>query len=289
MPLSGSGGETGSLPRRAGSVLLHGALLRGGRDDIVVGYAYASGDESLGTAMNDNRDRTYLQTPAQWTRFLSAFAHEIRTPLASFRVLTDLLAEAPPGHLGDQQRRYTENLREVAQDIQTLVGEVAELAQLLAGRAVVKPGEVALEQLVDQVEAAVRPRAWEGGIALTGSRDPALPRLFRTDPDHLRQVLSLLLGAAISHARSEVFFRLDLAGRDLRIVISSDGLPFEETALRSLFEPFHDGVRSGRPRGGRSLALPLANELAWTLGGALGAENRGGRPTFDLSVPAAGS
>src|SRR5438270_5130961 len=124
--------------------------------------------ERAGTDMsNDNRDRTYLQTPEQWTHFLSAFVHEIRTPLASFRMLTDLLAEAPPGHLSGQQRRYTENLREVAQDLQALVGEVAELALLLAGRAAVTPAEVALEQLVDQVEEAVRPRAWEGGIALT--------------------------------------------------------------------------------------------------------------------------
>jgi len=238
---------------------------------------------------NDNRDRTYLQTPAQWTQFLSEFVHEIRTPLASFRMLADLLAEAPPGHLGDQQRRYTENMREVAQDIQALVGEVAELARLLAGRAVVKPAEVAVEQLIDQVEEAVRPRAWEGGIALTDSLDPALPKLFRTDPDHLRQALTLLLGTAVSHARSEVFFRLDMDDRDLRILISSDGSPFEEAALRSLFEPFHDGVRSGRRPGGRGLALPLANELARTLGGTLGAGNRGGRPTFDLSVPAAGA
>jgi signal transduction histidine kinase len=239
--------------------------------------------------MNDNGDRTYLQTPAQWTQFLSAFIHEIRTPLASFRMLTDLLAEAPPGHLGSQQRRYTENLREVAQDIQALVSEVAELGQLLAGRAVIKPEEVALEKLVDQVEEAVRPRAWEAGIALTDSLAPALPKLFRTDQDRLRQALTLLLGAAVTHARSEVFLQLDIDGGDLRIVISSDGPPFAEAALWSVFEPFHDGVRSGRPRGGRSLALPLANELTRTLGGTLGAKNHEGRPAFDLSVPPAGS
>jgi signal transduction histidine kinase len=236
-----------------------------------------------------NNDRTYLQTPEQWTHFLSAFVHEIRTPLASFRMLADLLTETPQGHLGDQGRRYTENLKEVAQDLQALVGDVAELAQLLAGRIVVKPEEVPLERLVDQVEEAVRPRAWEGGIALTSSLATALPRLFRTDPDRLRQALTLLLGAAVSHARSEVFLQLDSDGGDLRVVISSDGTPFTEAALRSFFEPFHDGVRSSRPHGGRSLALPLANELTRTLGGTLGAENREGRPTFDLSLPAAGS
>src|SRR3954452_19863563 len=127
--------------------------------------------------MND-WDRNYLQTPEQWTRFLSAFLHELRTPLASFRMLTDLLTEAPESHLGGQERRYAENLREVAQDIQAMVGEVSELGRLLAGRAQLRPEEVALAQVVDQVEEAIRPRAWESGIALTESLDPALPKLF---------------------------------------------------------------------------------------------------------------
>jgi signal transduction histidine kinase len=233
------------------------------------------------------RDRTYLQTPEQWTRFLSAFVHELRTPLASFRMLADLLAEAPQGHLGEQERRYSENIREVVQDIQGLVGDVGELARLMAGRVQIRPEEIALEKLVDEVEEVVRPRAWEGGIALTDSLDPALPGVFRTDRDRLRQAFILLLSAAVSHAKSEVFFRLDIDDRGLRAIISSDGPPLPEADLQTIFEPFHDGFRAVRQRGGRSLALPLANELARALGGALQAENRGGRPAFDLSVPAA--
>jgi len=234
--------------------------------------------------------RTYLQTPEQWTRFLSAFVHELRTPIASLRMLADLLTEAPKGHLGDQEKRYAEHIRDVVQDIQSLVGEVADLGRLLDGRIQIRPETVVLEQLVDKVEEAVRPRAWEGGIALTHSLDPALPSGFRTDPDRLRQALTLLLGAAVSHARSEVFLRLDGdGGDDLRVIISSDGPPFEDASLAALFEPFEGSVRAGRQRGGRSLALPLANELARTLGGRLMVSSRGGRPTFDLSLPAAGS
>jgi signal transduction histidine kinase len=239
------------------------------------------------TVMTD-QDRAYLQTPEQWTSFLSAFTHELRTPLSSLRMLAELLAAAPQGHLGDQERHYTQKLQEVVQDIQGMVGEVAELARLLAGRTQIRPQDVVLDQLFDQVKEAVRPRAWERGIALTDSPDPALPRLFRTDPERLRQVLTLLLGATVSHAESEVFLRLDLDYGELRAVISSDGRPFPETALQTLFGPFNEAVRAARQTGGRSLALPLTNELTRVLGGTLRASNKGGRPTFELSVPAAG-
>jgi len=239
----------------------------------------------MSTAMSE-RERAYLQTPEQWTQFLSALTHELRTPLASLRMLADLLAETTEGRLNDQEKRYAGNIQEVVQDLQGLVGEVAELGRLLAGKVQVRYGEVDLAQLVEKVEEAVRTRAWEAGIALTESLDPALPRLFHTDPDLLRQAFTLLLGAAVSHAKSEVFFRLDGDSGDLRVVISSDGPPFPEAALENLFEPFDDGARAARRRGGRSLALPLVNELTRVLGGTLRAGNRGGRPTFDLAFSA---
>ncbi len=232
-------------------------------------------------------DRTYLQTPGQWTRFLSAYSHELRTPLASLRMLAELLAAAPQDHLGGQERCYAENIQEVVRDIQGLVADVTELGRLLAGRVQVRPSDAALGAIVEQVKEAARPRAWERGIAVTDSLDPALPRPFRTDPDLLRQTLTRLLASAVSHAGSEVFFRLDLDNGGLRVLVSSDGPPFPEAAAETLFEPFDEGWRSAHQRG-RSLALPLARELARTLGGTLQAGNRGGRPTFDLFVPAAG-
>jgi signal transduction histidine kinase len=241
------------------------------------------------SALVSDKDRPYLQTQEQWTSFLSDLVHELRTPIASFRILTDLLAEAPPSRLGDQERRYAENIRDVAQDIQSLLGDVGELARLMAGRGAVRPREIFLEQLVDQVEEAVRTRAWENGIAITDSLDPDLPPCFHTDPDRLREVLVLLLGTVAGNARSEVLFRLECQDGNLRAVLSSDGPPFPEETLATLFAPFQDGVRATRARGGRSLSLPLANELARFLGGTLRAENRAGKPAFVLLLPAAGS
>jgi hypothetical protein len=234
--------------------------------------------------MSDD-DRSYLQTPEQWTGFVSALMHELRTPLASLRMLAELLSTAPQSRLGDQEKRYVENVHEVVRDIQGLVGDVAELSQLLAGRTQVRAEEVSLRSLVDQVEAAVRPQVWERGIALTDSVDPAVPRRVSTDPDRLRRILVLMLGVVVSRAESEVFFRLDLEGGDLRALISSNGAPFPEGEAQDAFEPFHEGLRAPRHSGGRSLALPLANELARSLGGTLRALNRGGRPTLELALP----
>lgn len=238
-----------------------------------------------GFVMTD-QDRTYLQKPEQWTRFLSALSHELRTPLASLHMLAELMGETLRKQPGGQEQRYAENIQEVVRDIQGLVGEVAELSRLLAGRVQVRPSDVVLSAVVEQANEATRPRAWERGIAVTFSLDPALPRVFRTDPGLLRQTLTQVLGAAVSQAESEVFFRLDFDDEDLHAMVSSDGPPFPEEAAEALFEPLDDSARTARQRGGRSLALTLAKEQVHTLGGSLRAANRGGRPTFDLLLPA---
>lgn len=230
--------------------------------------------------------RTYLQTSEQWAKFLSDFTHELRTPVASLRMLADLLAAAPQERLAEPEKRYADNIQEVVRGIQLLVSEVSDLGRLLSGRTQLRIEEVALKQMMARVEEVVRPRAWEQGIVLTDSLDPLLPNTFRTDPDRLRQALTLVLGVTVGHARSEAHFRLNAHDGLLRCTLSSDGLPFSEAALAALFEPYEDGAWNDRRRGGRSLALPLSGELVRSLGGTLQAGNHGDRPSFELLLPA---
>jgi signal transduction histidine kinase len=236
------------------------------------------------TGMNDRR---HLLTPEQWTRFLADLVHELRTPVASLRMVADLLAETPSGHRGAPQQRYSENVQTVVQEIQNLLGDVGELSRLLEGRRALRPEAVDLKQLVDQAEDAVRTQAWEAGIALTDSLDPALPRLLRTDPELLRKLLGLLLAASVSYAQSEVLLRLDIDEGAVRAVVSSDGHPFPEPVPPDLFAPFQPALRLNRQRAGPPLAPPPAASLARLLGGTLRGVNRGGRPAFELSLPAA--
>lgn len=229
------------------------------------------------------RNTTCLETTEQWTRFLAAFVHELRTPLASLNMLADLLGEA---HIlpSDPGRRYAETIKTVARGIQDLAGEAAELAQLLTGRAQVQPEEVDLQPLAEEVAEAVRPLAWERGIAVKKFLDPALPHKLWTDPGRLRRALVLLLSAAVGRAESEAFFQLDFTDGKLCVLISSDGPPFPPADPQALLEPFHDDLGTAGRRRGRSLALPLANETTRLLSGTLSASNRDGKPTFELRV-----
>jgi signal transduction histidine kinase len=242
-------------------------------------------------------DRDYLQTADQWTRFLASLIHELRTPITSLLILSDLLAEELRGNLLGQgsdkpkgldtgeDKGYTEYLNEVVQDLRLLLGETADLAQLLAGECPLRGEVVSLAQLLREVEETARPWAQERSITLTRGVHPEAPRRVVTDPRRLRQTLALLLAPAIRHAREEVRLEAGPCSGGVSLVVACDGPELAADHLPRLFHPFHGSIPSGRRRGGRSVGLTVAWELARALGGGLRAENRNGRPTFRLSLP----
>lgn len=231
----------------------------------------------------------YLHSQEQWATFLGGFLHELRTPISSSRMLADLLLESPEVQLGPRERRYCENLNQVLQEIQDLVADAGELARLALGGEPAPPRPAALAEAARKAEEAIHTHAWEAGIAVTSFVDPRLADSFPTDAPRLTRLLLLLLDGGVSHARSEVFLRLDADGDRLGVTVSSDGAPFPEPAPPGIFAPYAADALALRKRRGRGLALPLAHELARSLGGRLGLENVRGRPTFLLSLPRPGA
>ncbi len=168
-------------------------------------------------------------------RFLSALVHEVRTPLASSCTLIELLAALPEVRAAEKEKLYVDGLRQVMRDVQLLLDDVAELARLLGGRIELKPGDVSPAALVAEVEDALRPQAWERGVSLSHSLGSTLPPLVRAGAERLRQLLALLLGATVGHARSAVLSRLDAESGRWRAVLSSTApLPGACGRLRAL-------------------------------------------------------
>ncbi|HEY0784181.1 MAG TPA: HAMP domain-containing sensor histidine kinase [Thermoanaerobaculia bacterium] len=236
--------------------------------------------------MSDVSDprRPYLETTEQWASFLSAFVHELRTPIASLKILGELM-QGSPALGGERERLFLENMQKVVRDLLALVGDAGELGRLIARKATVRSEAVDLGAIFEGVEETLRPRAWDSGIGLQVALGPETADPIHTDRELLRRMLTLLVGAAVQHARSEVVVRADVDGGRLSIVAASDGSPLPDPAATALFQPFGDGQRSAREHGGGSLTLPLANEVALALGGVLRAENRGKRPAFVLELP----
>ena len=152
---------------------------------------------------------------------------------------------------------------------------------------IVRPQEVVLEQLVDQVEEAVRPRAWEaGGRAHRFPRLPPSPGSSTPIRTACARPSSCCWAppSAMRGPRSSSGSTSTAA--DLRIVISSDGPPLcGGGAAGSSSSPF----RTASAPGGRAAAgaWRCRWRASWCApwAGSLQAENRDGKPAFVLSLP----
>lgn len=229
-----------------------------------------------------------------WPRFVSGLAHELRTPLASLGMLVELL-EREGTTLSAKEKRYVDNIRELAREMQQLVGDVGTFARLKGGRSRRQEEPLVLEDLVRRLTDGVRTAAWEKGVTVSSTLEPKHPPAIRGDPTLLEQALEAMLETVLLLAEREVSLRVEVRDAEVTFTVTGDGGcgPAEDSA--ALFDPFEGGTaRRLRQKGARPLAPLLAREIARELGGdlalagALAGHGDGSRWVLRLPLAGAG-
>ncbi|GAA4985608.1 HAMP domain-containing protein [Yinghuangia aomiensis] len=235
------------------------------------------------------------------SEFLANMSHELRTPLNSLLILAKLLADNVDGNLTRKQVEFAETIHAAGSDLLQLINDILDLSKVQAGKMDVRPARIALVQLMDYVEATIRPLTAEKGLDFTVHVSPEVPATLYTDEQRLQQVLRNLLSNAVKFTDNgsvEVVIRLtddippaigDLDDADQAIAFSvvDTGIGIAEEKLKVIFEAFQqaDGTTSRR-YGGTGLGLSISREIAWLLGGEIHAVSEPGRgSTFTLYVP----
>lgn len=214
------------------------------------------------------------------TRQLAAIvAHEVRNPLQSLTMLTDVIAHEP--ELAERLKLLDMTLREVALIevvVQRLVGSGGEL-RLVRGQA-------SLSELVDRCAAMLGPRARDGAVNLT-LRLPPERLMASVDAALLRRAVENLLLNAIQilsdGGGGEVLVTLSRAEAPARAIFTVDdsgpGVPEADRA-----RIFQLGVTNRR--GGTGLGLALTKQVIDAHNGTLSVEDSPlGGARFILSFP----
>lgn len=233
--------------------------------DVALLHRWVTAFVDAGTAAVTNRPA--LGSHAQRDRFLAAFAHETRTPLAAARGWVDLLREGavPPHRVGATLARLDEalgRLAEHARDVELLAA--ASLGLVHPRPVVVTLGDL----LVEQRGCSVAPA--DAGALLF------------VDPELVGRVLRDLVAAAgLPPGPSTARAYAAPAGPWTELSVVRTGRPIPHAVLHALFEPFDlndDGS-------GITIGLYLARALAVAQGGAVGVDQEEDTTTFWVRVP----
>ncbi len=227
--------------------------------------------------------------------FLANMSHEIRTPLNAIIGFAELLVARAEGDDPCKREEWVHTIRDSARHLLELVNAVLDLSKLDAGKMTLEPVPCELEPLIAQALTLFQERATEKGISLQATFAPDAPRLLRTDPLRLRQIVMNLLSNAIKFTETGgVLVRVwgDAPGQPprLRVAVSDTGIGLEQDQVDQLFAPFHQADTSSTRRyGGTGLGLSISRALARKLGGDIRVDSLpGAGSTFTLDIPAPG-
>ncbi len=245
------------------------------------------GDELSGLAEEFNALTDRLQTTEEARRrFVSDASHELKTPLASIRLLSDSILQADDISL-DTVRDFVGDIGEESERLQRITEHLLALTRLDAGLPV-KARPVDVSRVARRVGHMLSPLAQAANVSLHLALDDDA-WISATDDD-LYQILFNLVenGVKYNLPGGQVELRISCPEDRVVITVTDTGVGIPAEHLDKIFDRFYrvDKARS-RAAGGTGLGLSIARDTALRHGGTLEVCRRpeGDGTCFTVSFP----
>lgn len=225
------------------------------------------------------------------TRFLSMISHELRTPMNSVLGMTELVMS---GDLTREQQHRLSIAHRSGRAMLSLLDDLMDVASIEAGALTLRPGDVHLRSLVEEVIALLRLDADERGLDLELSMSDHLPEHVTLDGARFRQVITNLVSNALKFTASGwVRVMVGEVGssdgtRRLEVVVEDTGPGIPEDHREHIFEAFARVEPAEGPAiSGTGLGLSIVRQLVLLHGGRVRIDGRSGggtRVTVELPL-----
>ena len=247
--------------------------------------AAVKGNDEIGqiaAEFNSLTDRLQTTEDAR-RRFVSDASHELKTPLAGIRLLTDSILQT--GDMdADTTREFVGDIGREAERLTRITENLLRLTRLDSGA--VQPVQPVLERVARMLTILAR----EKGVTLTWEADPAAVALATEDDVH--QILYNLMDNGIKYSGAVGFVHTaaSVDGDWVVLTVEDNGIGIPADDLPHIFERFYrvDKMRS-RAIGGTGLGLSIVKDTVESRGGQITAAARQGASgtMFTVRLPRA--
>jgi signal transduction histidine kinase len=215
-------------------------------------------------------------------------SHDLRTPLASMRVMMEALND---GVVTDEETvfRYMQNTVTEIDNLDHLIDDLFELAQLDVKDIKLNYRATNLLDLVEDTLSLLMPKAKRKHITLNSTVHPDVA-VVTIAPDKIQRVLNNLIDNAIKYTPENQRISLNayptLEG--MQVDISNTGVTIAPEQLPKLFESFYRGESSRVQQDGErgaGLGLAIARGFIEVHGGKIWATSVDDVTTFSFTLP----
>ena len=219
--------------------------------------------------------------------FVSNVSHELKTPLASMKVLADSLNMNPDTTI-EQYREFMKDISEEIDRENAIITDLLSLVSMDKNIEGLNIKNTNINELVDLVVKRLRPIADKSNVEL-------IVESFRTveaevDPTKITLVISNITENAIKYNKPDggwVRISLNADHRYLYLTIADSGIGIPQEATERIFDRFYRVDKShSREIGGTGLGLAIAKSAINMHKGAIrvsSVENEG--TTFSIRIP----
>ena len=232
------------------------------------------GDELSRLADEFNELTGRLQTTEEVRRrFVSDASHELKTPLASIRLLTDSILQADNMD-GDTAREFLIDIGDEAERLTRITEKLLTLTRLDTAHEI-HTGPVDVKTVVERVEHMLTPLARAAEVELKLSLQSGC--IIRATEDDLYQVAFNLMENAVKYnlPGGTVTVTLKQEEDQVILLVEDTGVGIPEADLPKIFDRFYrvDKARS-RAAGGTGLGLSIVRDTVRQHGGTVTARRR---------------
>jgi PAS domain S-box-containing protein len=217
--------------------------------------------------------------------FISAASHELRTPVTSLKVYTEVLQRQAERrgdeHTSGQLRKMQAQIDRLA----VLIGDLLDVSKIEAGKLELRYEFVDLRRLTDEVVEAIQATTAKHRIVVEGTvRRPVVG-----DGERLGQVLTNLLTNAVKYSpRSDrIVVRLAETAEEATVDVQDFGIGIDPEHLDRVFDRFYRVTSDDEKTfPGLGMGLYICHEIVRRHGGTMEVTSAKGRGSvFHVALP----
>ena len=231
-------------------------------------------------------DITHLKVLDQMkTDFIAVASHELRTPVTSLQLSTQLLEEGAGGPLTVSQQEIVRTQREDLDRLQRLMSDLLEISKLEAGSTPPRFELVSVESLVESTMHDFNLVAADRRITLDSEIEADVP-MIRIDRVQMGRVMANLVSNALRHTHplGAVHIRVHQDHGNVSIAVEDTGEGIPEEFLTQIFDRFVQVP--GAAQGGAGLGLAIVQSIVKAHGGNISVHSEVGRGSvFMITLP----
>ena len=224
--------------------------------------------------------------------FLGSVSHDIRTPMNAIIGFTTLLKDETENPVKVQE--YASRIETASQHLLSLINDVLDINKIESGSTTLNLVEMNLAEVVDGVNAIIRPQAKAKAQLFEIIVSPLKYELLQGDKLRINQILINLLSNSVKY--TPVGGRIEMRVEELpqvmkkhsrvRFTVSDNGMGMSEDYLKVIFDPFtREETKDTYGIQGTGLGMAITKSLVDLMGGSIKVESKLGEgSTFTVEL-----